>query len=327
DNGRNPSVFTLRKDKFYAVGVEVLFKRIQVNIINIDLKSEFAMEDANFELENTEVCRDKVVKFINEAIDQSGIKRKYIVGIGIGLTGRVNSQSGKSYNFFGFTDEPFAEYLSRTFEIPVHIENDTRVVGLAELVIGKVKNVSNTLIVNISRGIGMSIVANKKIVIGSSGFAGEFGHMQFVGNEGKLCICGKKGCLETEVSGKALENSLIELLKKGEDSLHFKLKDADHIRYDNIIAAANDGDLLPISLLQAQGEKLGAALGNIINLLNPEMIVIGGKYSKVGSFFLNSVRSGLYKTGLKDPLANCQITNSDLMLSSGNYRGCCSGIS
>ena len=162
----------------------------------------------------------------------------------------------------------------------------------------------------------MTIIVNKKMVTGGNGFAGEFGHMQFIGNEGRLCICGKRGCLDTEVSGKALEQMFAEAIAAGEQSLRLP-GNRGNIRYDEIISAANDGDYLSITLLQQQGEKLGAALGNIINLLNPETIVIAGKYSRAGSFFRDSIQSGLYKTGLKDPLANCQVINSELVKNTG----------
>lgn len=316
DNGRKPSVYSLKKNRFYTVGVEVLLRRIQVNITDLNLNSVFVSENSAFQLENSEACRDEVLAFINNAIQESGIVTNDIIGVGLGITGRVNGVTGRSYNFFGFDDLPFADFLAKALDLPVYIENDTRVIGVAELVIGKVKNINNTIIVNISRGIGMTIIVNKKMVTGGNGFAGEFGHMQFVGNEGRLCICGKKGCLDTEVSGKALEFMFADSMAAGEQSLMLPANRGS-IRYDDIIAAANDGDYLPMTLLQQQGEKLGAALGNIINLLNPEMIVIAGKYSRVGNFFRDSIRSGLYKTGLKDPLANCQIISSELVQNTG----------
>lgn len=316
DNGRKPSVYSLKKNRFYTVGVEVLLRRIQVSITDLNLNSVFISENAAFVLENSEACREEVLAFIDHAISESDITKENIIGVGLGMTGRVNGVTGRSYNFFGFDDLPFAGFLSKELDLPVFIENDTRVIGLAELVIGKVKNINNNIIVNISRGVGMTIIVNRKMVTGGNGFAGEFGHMQFVGNEGRLCICGKKGCLDTEVSGKALELLFNESIAAGEQSLMLPA-DKGSIRYDDIISAANNGDYLPMALLQQQGEKLGAALGNIINLLNPEMIVIAGKYSRAGSFFRDSIRSGLYKTGLKDPLANCQIISSELVQNTG----------
>lgn len=313
DNGRKPSVYTLSRNRFYAVGVEVLLRRMSVCIVDMDFNVIFKTENPDFQLESTEECRSSVLHFIQKAIDDSNISRNDFIGVGVGITGRVNSSAGRSYIYFGFDDMPFAEFLSSGLNLPVVIENDTRVIAVAELAMGKVRNIGNALIVNISRGVGMTIISNKKMITGVDGFAGEFGHMQFAGNEGRLCICGKKGCLDTEVSGKALELSFARALAAGEQSLMITSIE-DNFRYDNIISAANEGDFLPMTLIQQQGEKLGLALGNVVNLLNPEAIVIAGKYSGAGDYFRDSVKTGMYKTGLKDPLANCQIIISKLAL-------------
>ncbi len=316
-NGRQPEVYSLAKEKFYAVGVEVLLKRVQVNIISLNYRSEFSVSDRSFILENTYECCDRVIEFIDNAIEQSGVERDYILGIGVGLTGRVNSQTGRSFNYFNFGDMPVADYLSRKLCLPVCIDNDTRVIGLAEQVMGSHRSSGNTLILNIGRGLGMSIISNRKIIVGSSGFAGEFGHMQFPGNNSRLCICGKRGCLETEVSGKALETDLLDAISYGGLSSVFSPDNIGGIRYDDIIEAANRGDQLSVSLLQAQGEKLGTALGNIVNLLNPETVVISGKYARLDEFFSDSVRYGLHRTALKDALAGCVLSSSQVATQAG----------
>ncbi len=316
ESGRKPIVYSIQKNRFYAIGVEILLNKIQISLVNINLEPVFQIQNSDFNLENTKAGRDKICSFISDAIKTSKIKTENIIGIGIGITGRVNSLTGKTFNFFEFDNTPLADYISNKLALPVIIENDTRVVGMYESVAGKVQNSNNALILNISSGIGMTVIANKKIISGISGFAGEFGHMQFAGNENRACICGKRGCLDTEVSGKALETELKEALKNGEHSIRFTSA-SEKIHYDQIIDAANEGDLLSITLLQKQGEKLGAALGNIINLLNPELIVISGKYSKIEAFFSSAVNSGLYKTGLKNPLSDCEVVSSDLNTEGG----------
>jgi len=317
ESGRKPVVYTIQKNRFYSVGVEILLKKIQVSIANIDLHADFFKQNTEFTLENTKNGRDEICNFINDAINASEIKKENIIGIGIGITGRVNSLTGTTFNFFEFDNTPLADYIENKLNLPTIVENDTRVIGMYESVAGKVQNSSNALIVNISSGIGMTVIANGKIISGNSGFAGEFGHMQFAGTKNRACICGKKGCLDTEVSGKALEVEMKEALENGEHSIRFS-SSSEKIHYDEIIDAANEGDLLSVTLLQKQGEKLGSALGNIINLINPEIIVISGKYSKIESFFASAVNSGLYKTGLKNPLSDCEVVSSDLSIEGGS---------
>jgi len=189
--------------------------------------------------------------------------------------------------------------------------------GLAEQVLGQAKEARNALILNVSRGLGMTIIANRRLITGGMGFAGEFGHMQ-MGNSDKLCICGKRGCLGMEVSGYALEENFKQAIKEGGTSLAINDKPLEDIRYDDILEAANQGDGLCINLLQEMGEILGMALGNIVNLLNPELIIIGGKFAQAGYMFSDSIKTGMNKTALTLPLKYVTLKTSQLGSESGS---------
>lgn len=311
DNGRKPVLYSINKERFYAVGLEVVLKRIEVKIVRIDKEVIYEARDNDFLLENTGDCLNFVIDFIRRAIDNSGIDFQQIMGIGIGITGRVDRNTGHTINYFNFLNVSFAATVEANTGLPTVVDNDTRVLGIAEQVVGKAKNVSNALVLNVSRGLGISLIVNKKLVAGGNGFAGEFGHMQF-GQSQRLCMCGKKGCLGTMVSGYALEQDLEEALISGEASIHFKLANSDSYRYDDVLEAAIRGDALSIKLIQKQGECLGEALGNLLNLLNPELIIIGGKLAVVGDLFITSVKMGMKKSALINPLMLCKISLSDL---------------
>ncbi|MGM0375721.1 MAG: ROK family transcriptional regulator [Bacteroidota bacterium] len=317
DNGRRPTLYKLNIRRFYAVGVEILFKRISISVVRLDQNVVFEKQDILFRLEDTKESLEYVINFIQEAMDECEISKEYILGIGMGITGRVNSNTGESYNFFTFTQDPLALYLSNRLEKQVFIDNDTHIMGLAEQVLGQARDVRHALILNVSRGLGMTIIANEKIITGGMGFAGEFGHMQ-MGNSQKLCICGKRGCLGMEVSGYALEENFKAAIEEGGISLAVNNKNLENIRYDDILAAADQGDGLSISLLQSMGETLGMALGNIVNLLNPELVIIGGKFAQAGYMFTDSIKTGMNKTALTVPLRFLHIKTSSL----GNGSGC-----
>lgn len=311
DNGRKPTLYSINKEKFYAVGVEILLKRIQVKVMRINSTEVHEVKDNAFVLENTKQCLSQVIEFIRSAINHSKIATDQIMGVGIGITGRVNSQTGESFNYFNFSDLSLKQHVEDALGLPVFIDNDTRVLGLAEQVAGKAKKAGNALVVNMSRGLGISVIINKKVVPGGMGFAGEFGHMQ-LGKSERLCLCGKKGCLGTEVSGYALEEDLKEALNNGEASIYFNKADGRQYRYDDMLEAALKGDSLSIRLIQEQGDKLGEALGNILNLLNPELIVIGGKIARVNELFVDSVKAGMKKTALINSLKFCKVEVSNL---------------
>lgn len=309
ENGRKPMLYSLNINRFYAVGVEIQFKRISVSLVRLDQKVIFEKQDQNFDLKNTSECLQDVITFIQDTIEESKVAKDNILGIGIGLTGRVNTITGESYNFFNFTEKPVGQYLSDIFQKRVIIDNDTHVMGLAEQVLGQAKDARNALVLNVSRGLGMTIIANQKLITGGMGFAGEFGHMQLE-NSDKLCICGKRGCLGMEVSGFALEENFKIAIQEGGTSLLLNDKSLDKIRYEDILTAANQGDGLSINLLQNMGEILGKTLGNIINLLNPEQIILGGKFAQAGHIFTDSIKTGINKTALPLPLKYVTIKNS-----------------
>jgi predicted NBD/HSP70 family sugar kinase len=316
ENGRRPTLYKLNINRFFAMGVEILLKGISVSVVRLDQVVVYEKQDKNFFLEDTEACLKKVQSFIQTALQECKISKEHLLGIGIGITGRVNSNTGESYNYFTFPKTPLATHLSNLLKTPVYIDNDTRIMGLAEQAFGSATKARNALILNVSRGLGMTIIANNKIVTGGMGFAGEFGHMQMYQSQ-KLCICGKRGCLDVEVSGNALEENFKSALSNGGISLASKGKEPEDIRYDDILLAGNQGDALSISLLQSMGGILGMALGNIVNLLNPELIIIGGKFAQAGYIFSDSIKTGMNQTALSAPLKFLTIETSNLGPDSG----------
>ncbi len=310
DNGRRPITYKVNVNCAYAIGIEILLKHISLSIFNINMEEVFHKENNTFILENTPECLNNTISFIKECINESKIDEKTILGVGIGITGRVNNIIGKSYNYFNFLDDTLKKYIEKEINLPTFIDNDTHVLGLAEQYLGKCKNKQNAIVVNLSRGLGIVIIANGEVVSGEKGFAGEFGHMQF-NNSSKLCICGKQGCLGTEVSGFALEEEFKNSIKEGKVSLAYN-ENNENIRYKNIIKAALNGDVLSITLIQDIGHKLGKALGNIINLLNPETIIIGGNFAVANEILNDSIKTGMKQTTLAHPLRACKLVFSEL---------------
>jgi predicted NBD/HSP70 family sugar kinase len=310
-NGRKPAIYALKNVNFYALSVEILLKRISVGIIDSRLNTVYYRQKTDFNLENNQECLDKVESFIVECLSNSGVSESSILGMGVGITGRVKNSTGESLNFFNFMDKSLGEYFSRVFDIPVFLNNDTRCFGQAERIIGKAKDANHAIVINLSRGLGTSLIIDNKIVNGGMGFAGELGHMQF-GNRQKMCLCGKKGCLGNDVGGFALEENFMEKIAEGEKSILDISDPETAVRYDEILTAALDGDDLSIKLVQEMGYKLGHALGNIINLLNPELIIIGGKFAKLKDLLLDPVKTGITSSALVSPLHHCNIEFSEL---------------
>ena len=164
---------------------------------------------------------------------------------------------------------------------------------------GCVTGEKNIIFVNISWGLGIGIIIDGKIYTGKSGFSGEFGHINVFENE-ILCHCGKKGCLETEVSGIAIENKMIQQIKNGRTTILMDKYQKQHkIHINDIIQAAKNDDTLSIELIEEAGEKIGKSIAFLINIFNPEQVIIGGNLANAGDYLMLPLKSAVNKYSLR----------------------------
>ncbi|WP_073003176.1 ROK family protein [Mariniphaga anaerophila] len=311
DNGRRPALYRIDPEYAYSIGLVILLKGLSLSVYNLEMDEVYSITDDSFVLENSTECLEKVVAFIQTAVDKSKVNQQRILGMGIGITGRVNARTGYSYNYFNFLDGSLVDFFTEKFVFPVYVDNDTHVLGLAEQYFGKAKNIQNAFVLNLSGGLGMAIISNGEIIGGEQGFAGEFGHIQ-LGDSNRLCLCGKRGCVGTEVGGHALERNFHEHIEKNETSLLLTKKEEEKIDYLDILRAASKGDALSISITHNMGFKLGKALGNVLNLLNPGVIIVGGKFAPADAILMDSIKAGMLHTALSLPLRSCELTFSSI---------------
>ena len=202
------------------------------------------------------------------------------------------------------------------------LENDSRAMAYGEFNSGVVSNEKNVLFVNMDYGIGLGILVDGKVYYGKSGFSGEFGHIPFFSNE-IMCHCGKKGCLETEASGYALIRLFKEKLLEGSSSqLAGKFDDPEQIKLEHIIEAAQNDDTLSIELIAQLGEKIGKGLAILINIFNPELVVLGGTLAQTGDLIKLPVKSALNKYSLSLVNNDTTLKMSKLGERAGVMGGC-----
>ncbi|WP_119079551.1 ROK family transcriptional regulator [Chitinophaga alhagiae] len=296
--GRRPNVYGMAPDAGFFVGVEV--KRHHVNLGMLDFKKNLVKftEKIPYDLQNTAASLNELCKIIQRFIEELPVGREKVLGVGVNLTGRINYATGYSYSFFHFDEEPLSKVLESRIGIRTFLENDSRAMAYGEFSSGTVNNEKNVLFVNLDHGIGLGILINGQLYYGKSGFAGEFGHIPFFNNE-LICHCGKKGCLETEASGQALVRKFQEKLKAGFSTVVMrKHKQADQITLSDIIHAANNDDVLAIELVAEIGEKLGKGIAVLINLYNPELVILGGSLSTTGDYIRLPIKSAINKYSL-----------------------------
>ena len=176
---------------------------------------------------------------------------------------------------------------------------------------------------NVSWGVGIVIIIDGKVYTGKSGFSGEFGHVNAYDNE-IICHCGKKGCLETEASGSALHRILLERIQSGESSiLSTRISgEEDPITLDEIITAVNKEDLLCIEIVEEIGQKLGKQIAGLINIFNPELVIIGGTVSLTGDYITQPIKTAVRKYSLNLVNKDSAIITSKLKDKAGIVGAC-----
>mgnify|MGYP005611341273 FL=1 len=212
--------------------------------------------------------------------------------------------------------------MTEKLNFNVGIDNDTRAMALGEYMAGVVEGEKNVIFVNISWGLGIGIIIDGKPYYGKSGFSGEFGHFPIFDNE-ILCHCGKKGCLETEASGMAIHRMVIERINNGESSiLTEEVKDLNKLTLTDILNAVAKEDPLCIEIIEDVGYTLGKYIAGLINIFNPELVVIGGLLSQVEGFLLLPIKSAIRKHSLSLVNRDSKIEMSKLKHKAGIVGAC-----
>lgn len=296
--GRRPNVFGLASSAIYFAGVNI--GRDNMSFLITDLHNNIVKEEllTDFELQDRPQCLEKICSNIAHFIDTCGVERAKILGVGVSVSGRVNPTTGRSYRYFTSSEQSLRDMIEQRIGIRVLLENDSRARCYAEYTNSKSKDEMDVLYLHLGRGLAIGIVMNGKLYYGKSGFAGEFGHIPFFDNE-IICSCGKKGCLETEVSGIAIEQKFGRLISQGVNTiLREKYNKHEAIHVDEIIDAAKHDDNLSIELIEEVGEKAGKAVAFLINTFNPETVIVGGELAEAGDYLMLPLKSATNKYSL-----------------------------
>ena len=321
--GRHPSLYGLNPDSGFFMGVELCMTSINIGVINFKGDMVHVKRDIPFVAKNTMESLEEFCDIIREFMKDIALDEEKLLNINVNLIGRVNSDLGYSYSIFNLGERPLTEILSEKLDgLNVSIDNDTRAMAYGEYMNGVVRNEKDVLFINVSWGIAAGIIIGGKMYKGRSGFSGEFGHNYGYDNE-ILCHCGKKGCIETEASGLALHRNLLEQLRSGKSSIIQQFKeDISLITLDDVIEAIEREDMLCIELVEDLGVKLGTHIAGLVNIFNPEMVVIGGKLSLTGDYLIQPIASTVRKYTLNLMIRDSFIVPSKLKDKAGIVGAC-----
>ena len=291
--GRRPLTYSLNKDVMYVVSVAM--DQFVTKIAIMDMQNNFTFPVEKIELPLT--IDPKPISLLIEKIDQiilsSNISKNKILGIGIGMPGLVDVSKGINYSFLHSNGKSVTQQIADATGLPVFIDNDSSLIALAELRFGSAQGKKNAMVINIGWGVGLGLILNGEMFRGNDGFAGEFSHIPLFLN-GKLCSCGKSGCLQTETSLHVVIQKALDGLKSGRLSKLNSLSE-EHFEeaIEAIMAAALEGDQFAVELFSQAGYNIGKGVAILIHILNPEIIILSGRGSIAGKIWQAPIQQAL----------------------------------
>lgn len=312
--GRRALNFSLNQEKSRFI-VAVAMDQLVTRVVIYDLLNNVHMEPEIMEFPLSADPNEliKLTSFLKDYIGRSGIAADQILGIGIGMPGFVNAELGMNYTFFKLKNNvSLKSHLTKELGLPVFIDNDSSLIALAELKFGAGKDLKDVLVVNIGWGIGLGMVINGSLFRGHSGYAGEFSHIP-LSQSNKLCSCGKRGCLEVDTSLIVLVERAKQEIANGVSSrLEQSFQDNSKLPGDHFLDAARDGDPLAVSILSEASFLIGKGLATLIHIMNPEIIVLGGRGAIAGKILMAPVQHAINEFCIQRLADQTTITVSQL---------------
>jgi len=274
--GRRPVLLTLNPDGAYTIGVFVSVRRITVVIINLqaDILAEHSMVHEEKDT-SPEAVADQIVQAVHHCMWKTDLTKMQISGIGVAIPGLV-THSGSTIKFalnYSWRNVHFKEILFRKLAIPTYIANSVRCLSLEEQWFGAGKSVDNLIVISLAQGVAIGIIINGQLYTGRSGTAGEFGHT-IIDPSGPLCRCGKRGCLETFSGNFAILEKAKKLLREGRWTTDTVIED---LMIEEVIEQAKSGETALIDLYLEAGRTLGISIANLVEIFNPDKIILSGK--------------------------------------------------
>ena len=310
--GRKPVMYALSLDVLYIVSVAM--DQFVTRIAIVNMKNEFVSAVQKFELPlmENDAALDILVDNVTDVINGSDISKSKFAGVGIGMPGFVDIKKGINYSYLPTDENDLTEYIGNRIKLPVFIDNDSSLIALAELQFGAARGRKNAMVINTGWGVGLGMILNGELYRGHNGFAGEFSHIPLFLN-GKLCFCGKSGCLETEASLRVVVEKAREGLRLGQAS---KLTEASlnnpESAYEAVMQAVKGGDQFVIGLLSEAGYKIGRGVAILIHLFNPEVVILSGRGASAGKIWMAPLQQAINEFCIPSLVANTSIEISAL---------------
>ncbi|GEN57544.1 transcriptional regulator [Halolactibacillus alkaliphilus] len=307
--GRKPTLLVIDHDAFCVIGIDAGPREVSVVLTNLQAN---LIDKKEVSVTKGIAKQDYLALLINEAealINRNETYMDKLIGIGVAMHGVVDAKNG--VGLFApnlhLRDIPVKDVLTKHFDLVVQVENDARALALGETWFGQGKGINNLLAVNIGSGVGAGVVLDGKLYRGDAHIAGEIGHMT-IDLHGETCSCGNKGCLQTIVSGEAIQKRAEQALIAGVETT---LTTTSPTAYD-LFKAAEAGDCFSQSCLTETAEAIGIGLTNVIHTINPDRILLNGGVMKASKYLLPEIKATVNRRALTKKAKETPIFVSEL---------------
>ena len=276
------------------IGIDVGGTNVKIALVDDKGKIIYSNSVPTYAQMGYEYTVNNIKQAIKDLMRETNTKTTDIQGIGFDFPGQVDYKTGVvklAPNVPGWVNVPIAKMIEDEFHIPTRIDNDVRCAALGELKFGAGKGCENFVCITVGTGIGSGLVINGQLVRGAANAAGEIGHIKLQMHNGPICGCGDTGCLEAFASGPSIVAMAQEYLKGGKSTKFREMAGVDGEITPYIVAkAAEAGDPVAKRIFEIIGGYIGIGLVSVINLLNPEKVIIGGGVAEAGDLLLEPIR-------------------------------------
>ncbi len=304
-----------KSSKKYILGVDVGATSVKMGLVDANgrILSRALFQTKAFASKDAFV--KELIKQMRALLKKSGTGKNKLAGIGVGLPGRVDFKKGIVHdltNIKGWNEVPLKKILYKIFKTAIYLDNDANAFASGQLIWGKARVARNAVCITLGSGVGGGLIIEGEVFRGSNFSAGEIGHV-CIDINGPSCGCGANGCLESFVGNRYIASRAIEKIKKGQKTLLTKLVNGDlkKITPELITRAARQRDAFSVKLWEQTGTYLGIGLSGIVNIINPDMVIVGGGLSKAGKFIFKPLNRELKKRAMRQHLKVLKVQNAD----------------
>lgn len=310
--GRKPIVLEINAGRGKVLGVDIGASHVLAVVADFSGRV-LAEKEISFDIQIDPVAGlQQVDELIEALLRQAGTAKAEILSMGVGMPGPVNQKDGtviKPSIMPLWEGYPIRAYFEKRWNIPIDLSNDAELGALGEWAFGAGRGEQNLVFIKVGSGIGAGLMIAGQIYHGVSGYAGEIGHITIEEN-GLLCTCGNRGCLETLAGGNAIARRAIEAVAGGVRTRLAEIEPGDQIKVQDVISAARCGDLTAQRIIRESGMHLGTAIASLVNVMNPGMVIIGGGLVQIGDLLLTPIHDAIQKCSLQAAARNVRISTA-----------------